>query len=423
MFNYSINRRFVTKNSFAGNGRGPYNSPGSDLLSSLPAPRGGARLFLSARSRGSRRLSAVFFILCFFFIFLTGCTDFMGEDWIEARNIPEVDDSKIISDYDLQSYVPAPVEGQEALLFLIQGNLELTAAWRDDEGEKTDSFAFTGGVVYQADITIKTKNGYTFDPEKSFKYYTSPVGDQPEDDFDTALRKLSVTYLPVPATEQDRKKLISNYDLQDYVPVPVTREIPVKSLKRGDMFVEVSWKEKGNSTELPDTFNSFKDNTEYQAEITLTVNNDYFFDPNMVFYYSQGVVAGQDIIEPVEPPELVRKLAVTYNCTEKATMIGGPDDGSISLDVIPHPMAGNLPPSIVNDPDGKYTGVILWYPPDDTFIAGTGYTATVMLFTGPGYVFDKGWAFSHPSVTPTSSPTDGTIVVVTLSFLTTLPAD
>jgi hypothetical protein len=352
----------------------------------------------------------------------------MGEDWIESRNIPGDDDSKIISNYDLQSYVPVPVEGQEALLFLIQGNLEVTVAWRSDEGEELEPFVFTGGVVYQADITMKTKNGYTFAPEKSFKYYTVPVSGQPEDNFDTALRELSVTYLSVPETEQNRKKLVSNYDLQYYVPVPTTRGVPTKQITRGDMYGTVDWTWMNESTEeaVPEGFDSFKDDTVYRAEITLTVNNDYFFDQDMDFYYPQGSVTAQKIISSAESRELLRKVSVTYNPTVKATVLGEDEDSAIDLTaVIPAPVTGGAPCLIVNDlEDGTYTGVILWSPPlDGEFAASTGYTATVMLYTTPGNEFFVGSSpcrFKYTGAsTVQSSPSNGTIIMVTLVFPTT----
>ncbi|MDR0690188.1 MAG: hypothetical protein LBG08_08015 [Spirochaetaceae bacterium] len=353
---------------------------------------------------------------------MTGCTDVMGEDWIEARNIPEADDSKIISNYDLQSYVPVPVEGQEALLFLIQGNLEVRVAWRNEGGEITGSFAFIGGKTYQADITLKTKNGYTFDPEKSFKYYTASVGDQPEDNFHTASRELSVTYLSVPATEQNRKKLISNYDLQYYVPVPTTRGTPVQHLARGDMYVDVVWMKKGEDTELPESFDSFKDNTAYQAKITLSVNNDYFFDLDMSFYYLEGEVEAQEaIIESDESPEVIRKLLITYNPTEKLTILGKNEVNEpepISLNGIERPVTGGEPILAVSD--GRYTGVVLWDPSDETFEANTSYTATVMLYTASGYQFAADCTAEHSATEDViTSASDGTVMLVRIAFPST----
>jgi hypothetical protein len=387
---------------------------------------GFSRLFLPARFRTPVRLSVVFFILCSFFIFLTGCTDFRGEDWIESRNIPEADDSKIISNYDLQSYVPAPVEGQEALMFLIQGNLEVTVAWQHNDGEELESFFFIDGVVYQADITMKTKNGYTFDPEKSFKYYTVPVNDQPEDNFDTAFRKLSVTYLSVPATE-NRKKLVSNYDLQYYVPVPTTKGTPVKQITRGDMYGTVSWMEVtgDDAVELPEEpFESFKGDTVYRAEITLRVHNDYLFDQDMSFYYPYGSVGSQEIMESDESSELVRKLSVTYKPTVKAAVLGGLPETSIDLaEIIPLPVAGEYPPPVVNDQEGgdggnsRFTGVILWTPQDSPFEAGEEYSATVMLYTTSGYEFAEGCNIKYTGVNDVMvSHSDGTIVLVNLEF-------
>jgi hypothetical protein len=182
----------------------------------------------------------------------------------------------------------------------------------------------------------------------------------------------------------------------------------------------------GEDTEkLPESFDSFKDNTVYRAEITLMVNNDYLFDKDMHFYYPQGSIKTQEIIPSDEPSELVRKVSVTYKPTEKATILGGTIDDAIALDMmIPEPVTGGIPQSIVTDPntiESKYTGVIIWSPSHDTFQTGTAYTATVMLYTTPGYEFAGTCNFTHTAsgAEVLASHSDGTIILVAIEFAAT----
>jgi hypothetical protein len=60
--------------------------------------------------------------------------------------------------------------------------MDVAAAWKDGNGQALDGDfnAFVLGAVYQADITLTPKEGFSFDPAISFKYPEGTVDAQPE---------------------------------------------------------------------------------------------------------------------------------------------------------------------------------------------------------------------------------------------------
>jgi hypothetical protein len=71
---------------------------------------------------------------------------------------------------------------------------------------------------------------------------------------------------------------IANYDLQDYIPVPVAGEEPVKKIDQEDMVIAVAWKDKdgGNipNSNIPD-FTVFAAGVVYRATLSLSANEGF----------------------------------------------------------------------------------------------------------------------------------------------------
>jgi hypothetical protein len=133
--------------------------------------------------------------LFFWCLALVGCALPVGEDFVvENTNL------LVIAGYDLQDYVPAPEAGAKPVT-VNRGDVDIEVVWKEalEGGESrviTENLTrFVGGKQYQADITLRTKNRWTFDPEVNFQYADELVTVQPEPDGDRLVRALTtVTY-------------------------------------------------------------------------------------------------------------------------------------------------------------------------------------------------------------------------------------
>ncbi|MDR2028854.1 MAG: hypothetical protein LBP93_04870 [Treponema sp.] len=168
----------------------------------------------------------------------------MGEDYIIERTNDRA--ALVIANYDLQVYVPVPVAGAAPVTVLSRGDLELRAVWKDAAGIDISGSlsAFVAGDVYQADIIISAKNGWSFDPAVSFHYPPDSVASQPGPDTDPAVRTLTtVTYRAAEAG-----KIINQGDLSPYVPAPVLGATPVISFAALQYTGTVDWTGGGRLT-------------------------------------------------------------------------------------------------------------------------------------------------------------------------------
>jgi hypothetical protein len=219
----------------------------------------------------------------------------------------------------------------------------------------------------------------------------------------------------VPGVQQSLKVIV-DYDLKNYVPVPTIGGAPAGSLTRGDMTITVVWKILGpNNEETPvaEPFTAFKQGKVYRAYITLEARNDYRFDQGTNFLYSpDGSVAVQPNVNP-DPYSRVL-TPVTYKPTETAIEI-------IDLDLtshIPVPETGKAPARLVNG--GEYSGMVAWDPSDNVFDGSTAeYKAMAILHSNSGYVFGEN-EFTHfaPNATvgPVNITDDNATILITFSM-------
>jgi hypothetical protein len=125
----------------------------------------------------------------------------VGEDYVAPH-----ENVLVIGDYDLSVYVPAPVAGA-AVGVSERGDMDIEVVWKE-EGAAVTISTFEGGRVYEADITLRTKNNWTFDPDIPFRYIRDGVTTQPGSNLDLLVRELStVTYIQ---TEGDVVETESN---------------------------------------------------------------------------------------------------------------------------------------------------------------------------------------------------------------------
>ncbi|MDR2629476.1 MAG: hypothetical protein LBC60_00980, partial [Spirochaetaceae bacterium] len=185
--------------------------------------------------------------------------------------------------------------------------------------------------------------------------------------------------------------VIGTYDLQVYVPVPVAGSEPVTVLHRGDLDVQVTWKDAADN-DLTGSLDSFQVGEVYRADITINTKKGWLFDPARNFQYPEGSVS----IQPGPNADtLVRSLAtVTYLATEAPKMV---DQVDLSL-YIPVPVLEATP--VGSFWAEQYTGTVKWSggpetEPLDLFQGGVIYTAELSLAAAPGYVFGTSLGFYH----------------------------
>jgi hypothetical protein len=181
--------------------------------------------------------------------------------------------------------------------------------------------------------------------------------------------------------------LVVSYDLQAYVPTPRAGAVPVKNIAiRRDMDVAVVWKNSSGDV-IPDLA-EFIQGTMYQADISLSVKNDYVFNRSEWFRYPDGTVNTQP--EADYSPTVRHLTTVKYAETKEAK----PIDAVNPALKIPAPAAGQTP--VWFFAGEGYTGTVEWMiggfsipMPGNQFGPETDYNAVVTLYAMPGFVFKE----------------------------------
>jgi hypothetical protein len=109
--------------------------------------------------------------------------------------------------------------------------------------------------------------------------------------------------------------MIGEYNLEAYVPAPVAGAPVVVLKQRGDMEIQVVWKELSEQGQESKVIRSdnFEAGKVYQADITITAKNRWSFDPEIDFRYSVGLVTTQP--ESNLDPMIRNLTPVTYKLT------------------------------------------------------------------------------------------------------------
>jgi hypothetical protein len=175
----------------------------------------------------------------------------------------------IILNYDLQTYVPAPMDGATPVKKIEdRADMTVTVVWKDAGGNDITATldTFADDTVYKADITLTTKPGYAFDTTISFKYPNGWVTDQPNDNTAAMSRDLStVTYKKTVAPTD----IPTPVDLTSLIPVPVTGGSPVTNFSTETYGGTVAW--------APAPSGLFGAGTGYTAKVTLYPAPGYVF--------------------------------------------------------------------------------------------------------------------------------------------------
>jgi hypothetical protein len=337
-------------------------------------------------------------------LLMAGCALPMGDDLVITRD----GNAHIIYaiDYNLETYVPIPSPDQQPVSAVDQADLSLSVVWKDQSGNALPGLtAFADNTVYQAELKLRPKEGYGFWPSHSFGYHPGKVLIQ-NDDRGEPVRTVTVTY----NSSSDADIIfVTDYNLQNYVPIPQAGEAPVSEADREGVTVTVDWEE-----ETPADSNTFVDFTAaefavdavYRALIQVTAKPGYrlretdFAYPEDTVEIPPGANTGPD----------TRTLTVTYKPAGAVTVIS-----EVNLTpYIPNPTSGGMP--VVSLSGTQYTGTVIWMDRGTQtvlvgpFQAGAAYTAEVTLTPAPGYTFTGAGTFIHTGAdTVTKEAGSGTI--------------
>jgi hypothetical protein len=171
---------------------------------------------------------------------------------------------------------------------------------------------------------------------------------------------------------------ISDYNLQNYVPIPLAGEEPVRSVTRGGVALTAAWD--------PSPAGSFAVGVEYEAVIQLTVENDtYRFFAEQDFAYPAGTVESQS---GSDDDPVTRDLTVTYLAAPAPMVIS-------DLDLTPYvPKPISNAAALMSFERAQYTGTVVWKETASQaelvgpFQADAEYTAEVSLRPAIGYSFN-----------------------------------
>jgi hypothetical protein len=311
---------------------------------------------------------------------LAACAVPLGEDYVIIRD--GGDGIPYISGYELQTYVPIPKAGNQPITLVNQGDLELSVIWKDEAGTviPLPFDVFQPDTVYRAEIRITAKSGYAFYPSTSFAYPGGKIQAQ-SDDLGNPTRIIKIIYNN---TDKAEFTYITDYDLQNYVPIPLAGDEP-RVINREEVTVTAAWTENGSPFS-----GNFAAGTVYQAAIQLEAKAGYLFRER--FDYPAGAGTGQT---GQDDNEAGRAFTVTYDRARNPKVVN-----SLNLTpYIPKPAGGVMPLSSFAGP--QYTGTIIWKTTGTSealtgpFQADTEYTAEVTLSPAIGYTFTGAGQFTH----------------------------
>jgi hypothetical protein len=302
------------------------------------------------------------------------------------------------------------VAGLAPITSLSREGVDVAVEWQDSAGNPMNTKSFVRGEAYRAVIVLKAKSGYVFDPDVGFDYRSNLVTVKPisrplealnravddSESISVYVQGVEAEYPPAKTPEEDSNVVI-DYNLQDYVPIPVADWEPVKNIvNRKGVTGSVVWKNStGETIDLPGF--KFAMGEIYKADITLVTTGAYVFDEGIPFRYPQGSVASQPDQAVLDPHE--RVVSVTYNPTDDATAVTKYD----LTPYIPAPVAGEYPVPYITVVDddanlaspSQYSGLVLWSPRHAVFQEKVEYKATVFLYAGPGRFFSTYSTFYH----------------------------
>ena len=217
---------------------------------------------------------------------------------------------------------------------------------------------FAGGTIYTATITLTARPGYTLEgvPDNFFTVAgATPVSNSADSGVVTAA-------FPETGVAPPTVVNISNIP---GVAVPLHGGIPVTAITETSQFTgTVSW--------IP-SHATFAGGTVYTATITLTAKPGYTLN---------GVAANFFTVAGATATNAANSGVVTAGFPATATVVN-----ISNISGVPVPVYGDIPVTAIT-PTAQFTGTVSWIPLHATFVAETGYTATITLTAKPGYTLE-----------------------------------
>jgi hypothetical protein len=316
-------------------------------------------------------------------VLFASCTVPNSVDWNKNADETGVNnrDAAIITDYNLQVYVPIPINGVVPVKRVTSlPSVDVTVVWRDkDYNDITDSLSvFKVKEVYRADITLTAKGSYAFDSTRSFMYPANSVGEQPQANTDTATRRLTTVIYKATAEASS----ITDVDLAPYVPEPIRGGTPLLSFSAPQYTGKVEWYQglydpqtASNRTPHSGLFDGL---TAYSATVTLAPVAGWRFN-EMAADFKYSSTLGSAVVN-LKLDDGAATVYINFQPTSNVP-VKTVDDFNLNS-YIPRPIVDGVPVYFF---DGKeYRGTVAWSEPISLFRANKVYTATVTLtaFTG-----------------------------------------
>jgi hypothetical protein len=140
--------------------------------------------------------------------------------------------------------------------------------------------------VYQADITLTAKEGFSFDPVIPFSYPVNAVDAQSTDNA-VDVRRLSIVYkitaVPLSIPPEDT-------DLTGYIPTPVMGATALTGFYAGTYGGMISWKTAAGEAGEATASGLFQGGTVYTAELTLYPGPGYTLAGSTFTYAGEGTI-------------------------------------------------------------------------------------------------------------------------------------
>ncbi|MFP3090217.1 hypothetical protein LQZ21_07805 [Treponema sp. TIM-1] len=373
-----------------------------------------------------------------FLLLLAGCPLDMGEDVIRPREgfgDDRISGIILITDYNLQTYVPIPVAGENPVWAIrSRADVEVDVTWYRETTPNTDTWdpmtvgdSFESGIKYGADITLRAMKGFRFTSARNFRYELPTVVEvQPGDNQGASERTLTrVSYKKAASAAP-----VDYFDLTYRVPAPVAGSTPVSTITGAGQYTAlVTWTKADDSPMEPGDFMS---QTAYKAKLRLTAASGYAFDPpaDMRFFHlgsdpvTDGTSASTSLaFKELTPAKKVGEVTIIFPATSVLKAVTVTDLDLTSK--LPNPIKGSIPELYISSP--QYMGTITWSPADGNFQAGTIYTAKLALIALSGHTFTgiAADAFLHRGAdkrvtpNPTNAADSGTVTIVFPATTTT----
>jgi hypothetical protein len=309
-------------------------------------------------------------------------------------------EAALVTQTNLTGLLDTPVTGQPLKTTIYTDQYFGTVKWEYNQGGnnwlKEEGGFFAPKKKYRAKISLTLLPGYTLPDGNPFTH-----GSPQKQDIKVSGNTVTVEF------KATGTALVTDYNLEHYVPRPAAGQIRVDSVARTDLTANIIWYVgSGTGSSMPTS--TFAPDTVYTAVITLNCISGYEF--NNSFTYTAGTVTSQAQDSSNNKSTTTHKVTVIYEKIDAYRVT--------ILDLAPY-----LPPPAIgevrnrNFTTSQYTGSVQWKQgtgAGQTFFTGPffvpfgdassgGYIAVITLRALPGYQFPSPASISDFTYTTPNS--------------------